>query len=110
MPRPKPPARELRARLRALVSAGEVAEIRRRIGKPVMIVDLPEGTLEIEARAGASLVLYYGFSALVQYDALGRALARFKATRDAGAVPGYRSSVRPFEDFMGKSRRRPREP
>ena len=84
-----------------LVSAGEVAEIRRRIGKPVMIVDLPDGTLEIEARAGASLVLYYGFSALVQFDALGRALERFKATRDAGAVPGYRASVRAFEDFMG---------
>ncbi len=84
-----------------LVSAGEVAKIRRRIGKPVMIVDLPGGTLEDEARAGASLVLYYGFSALVQFDALGRALARFKATRDAGAVPGYRASVRAFEDFMG---------
>jgi len=32
---------------------------------------------------------------------LGRALARFKATCDAGAVPGYRGSVRAFEDLMG---------
>ena len=84
-----------------LVTAEQVAEIRRRIGKPVMIIDLPGGTLEDETRAGASLVLYYGFSALVQYDALGRALERFKATRDANAVPGYRERVREFEDFMG---------
>jgi methylisocitrate lyase len=84
-----------------LVSAEQVAEVRRRIGKPVMIVDLPGGTLAEEERAGASLVLYYGFSALVQYDALGRALERFKQTRDANAVPGYRERVREFEHFMG---------
>ncbi|MEW6688580.1 MAG: isocitrate lyase/PEP mutase family protein [Pseudomonadota bacterium] len=84
-----------------LVTAEQVAEIRRRIGKPVMIVDLPNGTLADEERAGASLVLYYSFAALVQYEALGRALERFKSTRDANAVPGYRSSVRAFEDFMG---------
>lgn len=84
-----------------LVSAAQLAEIRRRVGKPAMIVDLPGGTLADEERAGASIVLYYGFSALVQFDALDRALARFKATRDANAVPGYRERVRTFEDFMG---------
>ena len=84
-----------------LVSPGQVAEIRRRVSKPVMIVDLPKGTLADEERAGASIVLYYGFSALVQFDALDRALERFKATRDANAVPGYRERVRAFEDFMG---------
>jgi methylisocitrate lyase len=76
-------------------------EIRRRTGKPVMIVDLPGATLAIEERAGASLVLYYSFSLLVHFDALDRALARFKSTRDANAVPGLRSRVREFEDFMG---------
>ncbi len=83
------------------VPAEKLPEIRRRTGKPVMIVDLPGATLEDEARAGASLVLYYGFSALVHFGALDAALARFKATRDANAVPGLRSRVREFEDFIG---------
>jgi methylisocitrate lyase len=84
-----------------LVGAGEIAEIRRRTGKPVMIVDLPGGTVADEARAGASLVLYYGFALLAQFDAVDRALARFKETRDANAVPGLRDRVRELEDFIG---------
>ena len=84
-----------------LVTPAQIAEIRRRVAKPVMIVDMPGGTLADEERAGASIVLYYAFSALVQFDALGRALERFKATRDANAVPGYRERVRDFESFMG---------
>jgi methylisocitrate lyase len=84
-----------------LVTAAQLAEIRRRVAKPAMIVDLPGGTVADEERAGASIVLYYGFSALVQFDALDRALATFKASRDANAVAGYRSRVRAFEDFMG---------
>lgn len=83
------------------VTAAQVAEVRRRVSKPVMIVDIPKATLADEEHAGASIVLYYGFSALVQFDALGRALERFKATRDANAVPGYRERVKAFEDFMG---------
>ncbi len=66
-----------------------------------MIVDLPGATLADEERAGASIVLYYGFSALVQFDALDRALATFKRTQDANAVPGYRERVREFEELMG---------
>lgn len=84
-----------------LVTAAQLAEVRRRVGKPAMIVDMHGGTLADEERAGASIVLYYGFSALIQFDALERALATFKATRDANAVPGYRDRVRDFEDFMG---------
>jgi len=84
-----------------LVSAEQLAEVRRRIPRPAMIVDIPGATLAAEERAGASIVLYYGFSALVQFDALDRALATFKATRDANAVAGYRERVRAFEDFMG---------
>lgn len=34
-------------------------------------------------------------------SATDRALATFKATRDANAVAGYRERVRAFEDFMG---------
>ncbi len=84
-----------------LVTPPQLAEIRSRVATPVMIVDMPDGTLADEERAGAALVLYYGFSALVQFDALGRALECFKATRDANVVPGYRERVRDFEDFMG---------
>jgi methylisocitrate lyase len=79
----------------------QLAEIRRRTGKPLMIVDLPGGTLADEERAGASIVLYYGFAALVQFDALGRALEAFKRTQDANAVTGYRERVKEFEEFMG---------
>ena len=77
-----------RARLRSLVASGRTLAV-------------PGATLAAEERAGASIVLYYGFSALVQFDALDRALATFKATRDANAVAGYRERVRAFEDFMG---------
>jgi methylisocitrate lyase len=84
-----------------LASPAQLAEIRRRVDKPLMIVDLPKGTLEDEERAGASIVLYYGFAALVQFDALGRALETFRRTRDANAVPGYRERVAELEDFIG---------
>jgi len=79
----------------------QLAEIKRRVQKPLMIVDLPGGTVADEERAGASVVLYYGFAALVQFDALGRALETFKRTQDANAVPGYRERVHEFEELMG---------
>ena len=84
-----------------LAGPPELAEIRRRVPRPQMIVDIPGATVADEERAGAAIVLYYGFSTLIQYDALDRALARFKSTRDANAVPGYRERVREFEEFMG---------
>lgn len=84
-----------------LVTAAQLAEVRRRVAKPVMIVDMPGGTLAEEERAGASIVLYYAFSALVAFDALDHALAVFKAGRDANAVRGYRERVQAFEEFMG---------
>jgi methylisocitrate lyase len=84
-----------------LVSPAQLAEIRRRVPRPAMIVDIPGATLADEERAGASIVLYYGMSALVHYDALDRALATFTRTRDANAIAGYRSRVPAFEEFMG---------
>lgn len=84
-----------------LVTAAQLAEVRRRVAKPAMIVDIPGGTLAEEERAGASIVLYYGLSALVAFDALDRALTEFKAGRDANAVRGYRERVKAFEEFMG---------
>jgi methylisocitrate lyase len=82
-------------------SPAQLAEVKRRVKKPLMIVDLPGATLADEERAGASIVLYYGFAALVQFDALGRALEAFRRTGDANAVTGYRERAREFEEFMG---------
>lgn len=84
-----------------LVTPEQLAEIRRRVRRPAMIIDIPGGTFFDEERAGAAIVLYYGMSALVHFDALDRALATFKRTRDANAIPGYRERVQAFEDFIG---------
>jgi 2-methylisocitrate lyase-like PEP mutase family enzyme len=67
----------------------ELAEVRRRIGRPVMIVDMPGRTLA--EHAGAAVVLYYAFSVTRQFDALQRALA-------AGELG---SDNAPLEDFLG---------
>lgn len=82
-------------------SPAQLAEIRRRVEKPLMIVDLPQGTLEDEERAGAAIVLYYGLSTMVQFDALNTALETFRRTRDANKVAGYRERVQALEDFIG---------
>lgn len=84
-----------------MVNPAQLAEIRRRVPRPAMIVDTSGATLADEARAWAAVVLYYGFSALVAFDALERALKTFKDTRDASAVAGYRERVAAFEEFMG---------
>lgn len=72
-----------------LVGPAELAEVRRRIAKPVMIVDMPGSTLD--EHAGAAIVLYYAFSVTRQFAALQRALA-------AGELA---SETQPLEDFLG---------
>ena len=79
----------------------QLAEIRRRTGKPLMIVDLPKGTLADEEKAGAAIVLYYGLATLIQFDALQTALETFRRTRDANAVTGYRERIAELEEFLG---------
>jgi 2-methylisocitrate lyase-like PEP mutase family enzyme len=74
------------------VGPAELAEVRRRIAKPVMIIDMPGRSLE--AHRGASVVLYYAFSTLVQFDALSSALRDFKT----GKGPGGQQAL---EDFLG---------
>ena len=64
----------------------ELDEVRRRIARPVMIVDNPE-----EQHAGAAIVLYYAFSVTRQFDALQRALS-------SGVL---RSDTQPLEAFLG---------
>ena len=76
-------------------------QVRARLTRPVMVVDSPGYTLADETAAGASLVLYFGFSLLTQYQAVRQALEVFRQTGDAGAVPGLRDNVATFEDFIG---------
>ena len=74
------------------VGPAELAEVCRRIDKPIMIVDMPRRALE--EHRGASIVLYYAFSTLVQFEALSRALRAFKS----GRRPGGQAEV---ERFLG---------
>jgi methylisocitrate lyase len=74
------------------VGPAELAEVRRRIDKPVMIVDMPGRTLE--EHRGAAVVLYYAFSTLVQFEALSSALGKFKT----GQHPGGQQAL---ENFLG---------
>jgi 2-methylisocitrate lyase-like PEP mutase family enzyme len=69
-----------------MVGGAELAEVRRRIARPVMIVDNPG-----EQHAGAAIVLYYAFSITRQFAALQRALADGKLASD----------TRPLEEFLG---------
>jgi methylisocitrate lyase len=67
-----------------LAGARELAEVRRRIDKPVMIVNNAE-----ERHEGAAIVLYYAFSVAHQFDALKRALASGKLATDTTALEQF---------------------
>jgi len=69
-----------------LAGQRELDEVRRRVAKPVMIVDNPG-----EQHAGAAIVLYYAFSVTRQFAALKEALIK----GDLG------SDTAPLEDFLG---------
>jgi 2-methylisocitrate lyase-like PEP mutase family enzyme len=72
-----------------LVGPAELAEVRRRIAKPIMVVDMPGRTLAEHAHA--AVVLYYAFAVTRQFAALKAALA-------AGELA---SDTAPLEDFLG---------
>jgi len=74
------------------VGPAELAEVRRRIDRPAMIVDMPGRTLG--EHRGASVVLFYAFSTLVQFHAVRMALEAFKA----GKRPGGQDAL---EKFLG---------
>lgn len=70
------------------VGPAELAEVRRRVERPAMVLPMSDAR-------DASIVLHYAFSALVQFEALGRALDEF---RREGSAPG---GVQAFEEFLG---------
>jgi len=74
------------------VGPAELAEVRRRIAKPAMVVDMPGRSLD--EHRGAAIVLYYAFSTLVQFEALSSALTGFKT----GQLPGGQQAL---ENFLG---------
>ncbi len=76
-----------------LVGPRELAEVRRRVDRPVMIVDMPGHPMA--AHDEADVVLYYAFSSLVQFGALNEALGRFKS---GGAAPGGQQAL---EELLG---------
>jgi len=75
------------------VGPAELAEVRRRIDRPAMIVDMPGRALE--EHRGAAIVLYYAFSTLVQYHAVHASLEEFKS----GKRPGGQAELERFLGF-----------
>lgn len=80
-----------------LAGPAELSEVRRRVAKPAMIVDMPGRAFADAARAGASIVLYYAFSTIVQYAALDEALE----TLARGGAPAWRERIPELEKFLG---------
>jgi methylisocitrate lyase len=79
----------------------KLATIRSRIKGRIVLVDTPGCSVTDEKRAGADVVLYYGFTLYAAYDSVKRALDAFATTRNADAVPGVRDQITAFEDFIG---------
>ena len=69
-----------------LAGPAEIAEVRRRVAKPIMVVNNAEDRHE-----GAAIVLYYAFSIAHQFAALKRALIERRLAGD----------TKPLEDFLG---------
>ena len=86
-----------------LVGPAELAAVRRRVAKPVMIVDMPGQSLA--AHKEAAIVLYYAFSSLVQFAALNEALGRFKSDGRVPAGPQALEELLGYEDYTERANR-----
>ena len=75
------------------VGAAELAEVRRRVDRPAMVVDLEH--------PDAAVVLHYAFSTLVQFNALSEQLKNFR-------LPGGQAALEDFLGYKDPPRRRPR--
>jgi methylisocitrate lyase len=79
----------------------KLTPVRSRINGKIVLVDTPGSSVADEEKAGADVVLYYGFTLYAAYSSVKRALAEFAATRNADAIPGVRDQIAGFEDFIG---------
>jgi len=82
------------------IQASDLAAIRSRIEGKVLVTDKPGTSVADEEAAGASVVLYYGFTLYAAYGAVRSALDRFSRTRDADAVKGTRELAPELESFL----------
>ena len=78
-----------------------LAGLRSRIKGKIMITDTPGRSVETEEKAGADVVLYYGFSLYAAYHGVKVALETLKRTRNADDVAEVRGCITEFEDFIG---------
>jgi 2-methylisocitrate lyase-like PEP mutase family enzyme len=78
-----------------------LCQVRNRIDGKVLITDTPGRSSVDEEKAGADVVVYYGFTLHASYAGVRDALATFKRTGSADDVRGVRDVVREFEDFIG---------
>jgi methylisocitrate lyase len=83
-----------------LVGPAELAAVRARVPRPAMVVDMPGRSLA--GHAGAAVVLYYAFSVLSAFQALGASLERFRAS---GEAPGGAEALETFLDYRGFAER-----
>jgi methylisocitrate lyase len=81
--------------------ARDLATVRQRIAAPVVITDQPGTSLAEERASGAAIVLYYGLALYAAYEGVAAALAAFRETGDADAIPKLREGIAGFEEFMG---------
>ena len=76
-------------------------ETRGQIKGKVMVVDTLGFSVSDEERAGADVILYYGFTLYAAYAAVKSALARFMETKDQNQLSGILADAEEFERFIG---------
>ena len=79
-----------------MVGQRELDAVRRRVAKPIMVVDNPG-----EQHEGAAIVLYYAFSITRQFAALQQALASRELSSDTRALEDFLG----YKDAPGRSNR-----
>jgi 2-methylisocitrate lyase-like PEP mutase family enzyme len=78
-----------------------LAGLRSRIKGKIIITDTPGRSIATEEKAGADVVLYYGFSLYAAYHGVKAALETLMRTRNADDVAEVRGCITEFENFIG---------
>lgn len=69
--------------------------------RPIVMTNKPGSTVELEAAAGAKVVIYYGTTLYAAYHSVREALQRLKETGDANTLGDVIVSQDEFEEFIG---------
>lgn len=78
-----------------------LAKVRSQINGKVMVTNFKGVSVAEEEKAGADIVLYYGFCLYAAYHGVKSALAQFRDGRDFNKIPEVIGSVDDFEKFIG---------